>query len=229
MNRTQKGFADPLLVIAIVLVVAVGGFVGWQVWKTQQEQDGAANSRDAEVATVSPTADITNFDECVAAGYEALLSYPASCTVPGGEVFIQELTKEEQLRAEGWVEYSSDDLGVSFYYPGDWSVEGDDDDDSNGRLIKLKPGDADAEVWIQNYILGFGAKSNAEFSAASISYTRYEDDLYITYRSQSAPPEGEQLDVVRDVWVRSEEAGVAAKLDSTVQEILETFSSPSEG
>ncbi len=34
-------------------------------------------------------AEITNFDECIAAGYPAMESYPRQCAVPGGQTFVE--------------------------------------------------------------------------------------------------------------------------------------------
>ncbi|MCK5017317.1 MAG: DUF333 domain-containing protein [Candidatus Peribacteraceae bacterium] len=36
--------------------------------------------------------EITNFDECLAAGYPAMESYPRQCAVPGGETFTEKIT-----------------------------------------------------------------------------------------------------------------------------------------
>lgn len=39
---------------------------------------------------------ITSFDECVAAGYEVLQSYPGMCKTPDGRTFIQEISPQEK-------------------------------------------------------------------------------------------------------------------------------------
>lgn len=39
---------------------------------------------------------ITSFDECIAAGYPELQSYPAICKTPDGRSFIQEISPEEK-------------------------------------------------------------------------------------------------------------------------------------
>jgi len=42
-------------------------------------------------ATDSPVNKITNFEECIAAGYPAMESYPRQCMVPGGPAFTEEI------------------------------------------------------------------------------------------------------------------------------------------
>ncbi len=37
---------------------------------------------------------ITNFEECIAAGYPAMESYPRQCRVPGGKLFVEVITPE---------------------------------------------------------------------------------------------------------------------------------------
>lgn len=38
-----------------------------------------------------PQESITSFEECVAAGYPVMESYPRQCAVPGGETFTEEI------------------------------------------------------------------------------------------------------------------------------------------
>lgn len=42
----------------------------------------------------SQNAQITNFDQCVAAGYPVMESYPRQCTLPGGRFFVEQVVPE---------------------------------------------------------------------------------------------------------------------------------------
>ena len=46
-----------------------------------------------------PFAHITNYEECVAAGFPALKSYPGQCILPNGTRFIQEIPIDEQINS----------------------------------------------------------------------------------------------------------------------------------
>ena len=39
------------------------------------------------------TAKITTFEQCAAAGYPVMQSYPPQCTLPSGKFFVQQLVK----------------------------------------------------------------------------------------------------------------------------------------
>lgn len=49
--------------------------------------------------TNDPFAHITNYEECVAAGFPALKSYPGQCILPNGKRFIQEIPIDEQINS----------------------------------------------------------------------------------------------------------------------------------
>lgn len=72
MDKTMKLI---ILLIAVVAVVLVGVLV------TSGDDD---------------TAQITNYEECVAAGYPIMESYPEQCAVPDGPSFTRVITDEEQ-------------------------------------------------------------------------------------------------------------------------------------
>lgn len=69
------------VIIFIVLIVVVIATVSY------------AKSRNA-------SAEITNFDECIAAGNPMLKSYPAQCKTSDGRTFIQEIAAEPSTNAE---------------------------------------------------------------------------------------------------------------------------------
>ena len=39
---------------------------------------------------------VNNFEECAAAGYPVLESYPRQCSAPGGKVFVEVLIEERR-------------------------------------------------------------------------------------------------------------------------------------
>jgi hypothetical protein len=43
------------------------------------------------IARAKPQKPITNFEQCVAAGYPVMQSYPPQCTLPNGRFFVQQL------------------------------------------------------------------------------------------------------------------------------------------
>lgn len=57
---------------------------------------------------------VTNFEECVAAGYPVMESYPEQCRTPNGETFIREV--EENI-------YESDRFGIRFSYPDGYELQ----------------------------------------------------------------------------------------------------------
>ncbi|MBI2644146.1 MAG: GerMN domain-containing protein [Candidatus Wildermuthbacteria bacterium] len=74
------------LIIILVVVLAAAGGMFWFANQGQGPQE----------------VHITNFDECVAAGYPVQESYPAKCTIPDGKTFTQdignELEKQDLIR-----------------------------------------------------------------------------------------------------------------------------------
>lgn len=71
----QKGIAHLGLVLVMLVIAAIIG-VGWYVWRNQNKN-------------------ITNFDECVAAGNPVMESYPEQCAA-NGQTFVNERQKNAQ-------------------------------------------------------------------------------------------------------------------------------------
>ena len=65
------------IIVVVVALVAVG--VAWYFMQ----------GRSASVAA------ITNFDECVAAGYPVIEKVPPECTTPDGKTFVQKVVSEK--------------------------------------------------------------------------------------------------------------------------------------
>ncbi len=67
-----------VLFLATLIVLGISGSVFWQ----NQQKIAAINT----------------FDDCAAAGYEIMESYPARCMTPDKRSFTQEITDEEKRR-----------------------------------------------------------------------------------------------------------------------------------
>ena len=71
------------------------------------------------------TQKITNFEECVAAGFPIMESYPEQCAA-NGQTFTRELTPEEQSKLNDptadWETYNNSDYNFSFKYPLEWQL-----------------------------------------------------------------------------------------------------------
>ncbi|MDX1766184.1 MAG: hypothetical protein R3313_04505 [Candidatus Saccharimonadales bacterium] len=92
MRRDQKGAVGPIEIVLIVILIAAVGFTIWQVNKADQEVSESATN-----ATASS-------EQVVDTGSQNQSSDNAN-TIP-----------------EGWVEYSDERTGVSFYHPSEWGT-----------------------------------------------------------------------------------------------------------
>lgn len=112
MKLNQKGAVDLVLTITLVIVMAVGGFVLWRVY--DPSEDSSVTSSNTNQATIS------SYEECVAAGYPVMESYPEQCAVPDGETFVRQLSEEAVFAMnEQLVKYTDESLGFSIYLPAD--------------------------------------------------------------------------------------------------------------
>ena len=58
---------------------------------------GCAGAPEEPQTPTDQTTTITTFEECIAAGYPAMESYPRKCAVPGGPTFTEVLAADEAL------------------------------------------------------------------------------------------------------------------------------------
>ncbi len=85
---------------------------------------------------------VTNFTECSAIkGALIQESYPATCVLPSGKSFTQELSPEEKSRlstsipsdeTKEWIIYANNNLGISFKYPPEYKAP-----EENSNYISL--------------------------------------------------------------------------------------------
>jgi hypothetical protein len=73
-----------LLAIVVLALLALGLYLAWTVMRDQAE----------------PAAGITSFEECAAAGYPVMESYPEQCRTPDGRTFTRELREDELSPAD---------------------------------------------------------------------------------------------------------------------------------
>ena len=105
----NRGAIDHMLIIAIIAVLAVGGFVFYRVSGAESNitdtvSDTVSNTTDTMSDTVTETVD-TVTDEIES------------------EDEVEEETAEETETSnipEGWIEYTNQDIGFSFAYPEEW-------------------------------------------------------------------------------------------------------------
>lgn len=69
----------PLLLLALVLALLIGAGLGYLVGYNQAED----------------RTPITSFDECRAAGYPVMESYPERCATPDGRTFTRDITSDD--------------------------------------------------------------------------------------------------------------------------------------
>ncbi|QQR92484.1 MAG: hypothetical protein IPJ89_05045 [Candidatus Iainarchaeum archaeon] len=86
-ERTKHNAGARTLLLLLALVTVAGAIVAVSFIQT------------ARVTNTNPYAHITNYDECVAAGYPALKSYPGQCILPDGTRFVQVIPEDKQINS----------------------------------------------------------------------------------------------------------------------------------
>lgn len=93
----SKKFQIPKKVIVGVLVVVIL-VAAWMLWVWFALGDDASSNSQANEGAVQQ---ITNYEECVSAGYPIMESYPEQCAVPDGQTFIREIESNISSPIEG--------------------------------------------------------------------------------------------------------------------------------
>src|SRR3989344_7622585 len=78
-TMNQKGFVNIFVLIGIVILVGIAGYF----------------IIDPQVFFQKPGEEINSFEECVAAGYPIMESYPEQCKTPDGRSFTKHMTTRE--------------------------------------------------------------------------------------------------------------------------------------
>lgn len=97
--NAQKGFSH----IAIVCTVAILGIITFTGWRVYQN----SNKQTSDNSSSNNSKQISNFEECVAAGNPVLESYPEKCTANGKTYTKAGKTEEGSVKEErisdGWL------------------------------------------------------------------------------------------------------------------------------
>lgn len=113
VRNDQTGFS-PVSVAVIVGVAAALGLLGWFAYSRQNKEESKP----------SP-AQITSFDECVAAGNPVMESYPEQCTA-NGKTFTKTIEKhqlpEEKDETADWLLYESPGKEYSLRLADGWQM-----------------------------------------------------------------------------------------------------------
>ena len=94
----KKAVVQPWLKAALVgFIILAFVVIGWFYFTDRAE--APTNSNGANTSDTEPAA-ISSYEECVAAGYPIMESYPEQCAVPDGPTFTRQLTLEEQANLQ---------------------------------------------------------------------------------------------------------------------------------
>lgn len=106
MSRNTK-------LVAVFAVILIVGIAIWQLKSRENPQN------------------ITSFDECAAAGYPVMESYPEQCKTPDGRTFTKQASK-----VNGWQEQTVYELNLHLSYPSDLTFRKEiGDNDGNIRTV----------------------------------------------------------------------------------------------
>lgn len=122
--KNRQSVAIAFLVIGII----IGGGLVW-LYMSQQDSETTSVTADDDGDSVV----VTNFQECVDAGYPVMESYPRQCLTPEGKTFIEELTGPVKFTSEKGAPIELNDfqsgeeikspLLLKGRVPGSWSFE----------------------------------------------------------------------------------------------------------
>lgn len=90
--KQSKGYIHIVLVFAIAFIAATLVGAAWWYSNESEQQDALANLSNQ----IGNAGAITNFDECAAAGYPVMESYPRQCAA-NGQTFTEVITNTNQL------------------------------------------------------------------------------------------------------------------------------------
>ncbi|MDX1765320.1 MAG: hypothetical protein R3313_00040 [Candidatus Saccharimonadales bacterium] len=88
----EKALIQPWLKIALVIMIIAGLIMAGLFYFTDLGETDTS-SEDTSQADTAPVID--SYEDCVAAGYPIMESYPEQCAVPDGPSFTRQLTEEE--------------------------------------------------------------------------------------------------------------------------------------
>jgi len=135
----------PKIIVGIIAIALVG--VAGSFWLYQ--------------SISAPVGEINSFDDCAAAGYPVMESYPRQCRIPGGEAFVEdignELEKIDVIRVDSPRpnQTISSPLIIQGEARGTWFFEGDFPVyllDDNGKELKIGIARAKSDSMTESFV-----------------------------------------------------------------------------
>ncbi len=116
----QKGFIP--VAVAIIIAVLVILFVGAGMYCQYQKNNEPHDIIDWD--DIVDYNNISNFEECIAAGNPAMESHPRQC-IANGKTFVEVLTNINTVldETDDWLIYTNDEYNYSFQYSSGWTIE----------------------------------------------------------------------------------------------------------
>lgn len=114
-NKPASDLKKWLIMAGVFALIAGLGLGAWVMNKDEESVDSTAPD--------TAPAEITSFDECVAAGYPVMESFPEKCSVPGGDTYTADTSpdsEDEEACADGYSEFADEEFGARFCYPEEW-------------------------------------------------------------------------------------------------------------
>jgi len=110
-----------LFIFLAILLLSTVGVGAWFLFMKDKPTENKSNQ----------ISDITNFKECVAAGYPIMESFPEQCRVPGGQTFVNATKEDVKPKAEEVADtkpkcsanetlFADKSFGAAFCYPAEW-------------------------------------------------------------------------------------------------------------
>jgi hypothetical protein len=148
------------IVIALVAVLLIG-VAAWAY-------TGINTPEDVQGVAQEPT--VLSFEDCVAAGYPVMESYPRQCKTPDGRTYAEEPTEAERAAQITYVNASANSVVVDTPKPGDvtgkavtvkgkargtWYFEASfpvEILDKNGKRLAITPALAQGEWMTENFV-----------------------------------------------------------------------------
>lgn len=209
-NKPTSDLKKWLIIAGTLLLIGGLGLGAWVMNRDKKTVDSTAPD--------TSLAEISSFEDCVAAGYPILESSPERCTVPGGETFISDAspdTVDEATCADGYSEFSDEEFGARFCYPEEWGetsivdAKVGADDTGHREMIKFSGTEKFAvggtsESWSTTVGRGVGCQepnnSVPELSSYNLEWNNFEGEgMDVMYAQRSLESSAGGYDVTETV------------------------------
>jgi hypothetical protein len=134
-------------IIIIIIVLIVAGMTWWLYGQSHQNKDGIMA--------------VNSYEDCIAAGYPVMDSYPEQCQTPEGETFVRDIGNENEKI--NLIQVNSPRPGATIYSPltvsgrarGFWYFEASfpiEVQDENGNTLAQVPAQAQGEWMTEEFV-----------------------------------------------------------------------------